>query len=118
MKKAMLVTFFTLFLAAQGYSQAIERLSAQFLRFDVSETSCQAASATCPAAVAGGTGGRLVYSHPVFVPLLSGSPVLSSVLPPKLIRMEVAPSSSAATSTERCCAMPVPEVPVAPPPVA
>lgn len=63
-------------LAVNAYGQAIERLSAQYLRFDVTETACQAATPTCPKALAGGTGGRLVYSHAVFVPLLSGSPVL------------------------------------------
>jgi len=76
MRKPILMTFFATFLAVQVYGQAIERLSAQYLRFDVTETACVAGSASCPAAVAGGTGGKLVYSHPVFVPLLSGAPVL------------------------------------------
>ena len=72
----LLVTVVAGLMAAQAYGQAIERVSAQYLRFDVSETACQAGTTSCPAAVAGGTGGRLVYSHSVFVPLLSGSPVL------------------------------------------
>src|SRR5579864_5431394 len=71
----ILITVCTAFLAVQAYGQALERISAQYLRFDVSETACQAATASCPSAVAGGAGGKLVYSHAVFVPF-GGSPVL------------------------------------------
>jgi hypothetical protein len=67
---------FAAFLAVETYGQALERLSAQYLRFDFTETACTAGSGCVPAtgSPAGG-GGRLVYSHPVFVPL-GGSPVL------------------------------------------
>jgi len=72
----ILLTVSVVFLATEMYGQAIERLSAQFLRFDVTESFCRAGSTACPPPVAGGGGGHLVYSHAVFVPQLSGSPVL------------------------------------------
>ncbi len=60
-------TFFT----AQAYAQNYTRLSAEFLRFDGTETSSTTAatgSTTIP-----GTGGVRVYSKTVFVPFLSNS---------------------------------------------
>src|SRR5260370_32044979 len=72
----ILLTVSVVFFATEMYGQAIERLSAQFLRFDVTESSCFAGSTACPAPAAGGGGGHLVYSHAVFVPALSASPVL------------------------------------------
>lgn len=67
----------TSFLAVQLHGQALERISAQYLRFDFTETVCAAATAGCPLASGAppGSGGKLVYTHPIFVPL-GGSPVL------------------------------------------
>lgn len=75
MRKTILMTVCSLFVAVQVYGQALERISAQFLRFDVTEAFCVAGSAACPPASSGGLGGHLVYTHPVFVPL-GGTPVL------------------------------------------
>jgi hypothetical protein len=71
----LLITVAVGLLAVEAYGQTIDRLSAQYLSFN-GETLCVAQSPACPAAAAGGTGGELVYSHTVFVPLISGSPVL------------------------------------------
>src|SRR5260370_10087428 len=64
---ALCAVFFT----AQAYAQGIERLSAEYLRFDGSETSSNVkatGTSTIP-----GTGGNRVYSKTVFVPYISNS---------------------------------------------
>lgn len=70
MKKMLFVSFFAACFAAEMYGQAIERLSAQYLHFDSTE------GFTTLGATTGGGGGTTIYSHAVFVPILSGAPVL------------------------------------------
>jgi hypothetical protein len=78
------IVFATL-LSAQAYAQEISRLSAQFLRFNRTETSSNVAACGpgvvrtgCPTTFTPppGSGGRRVYSQSVFVPFTSGTPVL------------------------------------------
>src|SRR5260370_8441619 len=45
----ILLTLSVVFFATEMYGQAIERLSAQFLRFDLTESSCFAARTPCTA---------------------------------------------------------------------
>src|SRR5260370_27438593 len=76
---ALCAVFFT----AQAYAQGIERLSAEYLRFDGSETSSNVkatGTSTIP-----GTGGNRVYSKTVFVPYISnsfGNPLLYITISP------------------------------------
>ncbi len=76
-------TILTLLFSVQASAQEISRLSAQFLRFDRTETASAVAACGpgvvrtgCPAVPTPGSGGRRVYSKSVFVPNTSGTPVL------------------------------------------
>jgi hypothetical protein len=67
-------------LSAQAYAQDIQRLSAQFLRFDRTETTSSTAAcgpgavrSGCPSSPTPGSGGTLVYSHSVFAPFTFSS---------------------------------------------
>jgi len=80
MKKVFLIpaTVFALLIAAQAYAQPINRLSAEFLNFNGTETTTTAAAcgpgATrvgCVAGAQAGTGGKLAYSKVIFVPYLN-----------------------------------------------
>jgi hypothetical protein len=77
---ALTITF-ALLIAAQAYSQEINRLSAQYLNFNGTETfstsvACGPGTSFpgCPVGALAGTGGKLVYSKTVFVPFL-GTPL-------------------------------------------
>src|SRR5260370_19538782 len=70
-----------LLLALQAYAQEINRLSAQFLNFNGTETfstsvACGPGTSFlgCPLGAPAGTGGKLVYSKTIFVPFL-GTPL-------------------------------------------
>jgi len=75
MRKCLaLLAVFGALLATEAHAQVLQRLSAQFLRFDGSETSSTTA-ATGTLAVPG-TGGILAYTSGVFVPFASGPQTL------------------------------------------
>lgn len=70
----LLAAAFAVLLATRAHAQVLQRLSAQFLNFNGTETtSTTAATGTN---LAPGTGGVLVYSHAVFVPFASGPQTL------------------------------------------
>jgi hypothetical protein len=71
----LLAAGFVVLLATQAHAQAIQRLSAQYLRFDGSE-SASATAATGFSPAVPGTGGVRVYSKAVFVPFSSGPQTL------------------------------------------
>jgi len=74
-KHRIVVLMVSLLLIATGaFGQEISRLSAQFKNFDGSETFTNVAATGT--STAPGTGGALVYSKSVFVPFLSGGPVV------------------------------------------
>jgi hypothetical protein len=79
--KTLLLTVFSVFLAAGAFAQQIQRLSAQFKNFDGTETSttvgaCGPTTLVLPPGCAAipppGSGGTLVYTKAVVVPTLSG----------------------------------------------
>ena len=80
MKKGFIIPamVFALFIAAQAYAQPINRISAEYLNFNGTETTSTSAAcgpgairSGCPAGSQAGSGGKLAYSKVIFVPYLN-----------------------------------------------